>query len=382
MTDQIDSTNVEVDGIWLEDGDCTFITTGIDEKSISAYSDGYPALNTALIPVEELVIEVLSSDDPAFILTDRLVGRGDCKTLKKDLKRLSLARYFTSVIELFELYSVEYEYTPHIEIFFNCCFKLDLGKEWFGNSLAYTTRRGDKPMRQFELFNELIELIRIESRTAEFDGKISDREYNSMRNFKSAVPFATSLFAHRLLVLRVDFSYLPVYANSVSPEEAKDDLARFFCHFRHNKELTEHLEGYLWKWEFSHLKKMHCHLFFFYHGGHVKNDAYWGSRIGMVWKEVITNGRGMFYNGNLKKHKARFEINGLCAIGMIDRIHEDPDKDTGKAKRDILLNVILKYLLKSRQYMLATRKDNKKDRIFGKGRGPNWKIKNRHEVRS
>ncbi len=325
----------------------------------------------ALIRIEEFVTKVLSSDDPGFVKQNRLLGRGDLRIAKESIKRLPLADYFPHVIPLFQNYSPEYRYSHAVDLFFKCCFKLELGKEWFSDPKGYTTMRGDKPKTQLELFHDLIDLIRTESRSAEFNGKISRREHSANRNYESALPFVTGLFSKRQLVLRVDLYYMPEYAISTSAEDAKSDLAHFLYTFRHNKGLTKYLNAYFWKMEFGHQKGMHIHMLFFYDGHEVKDDEYCANRIGTFWKNVITNGRGRFYNGNTAEHKAEYAKVGLLGIGMIDRINEDPDKDTSKITRDILLNKILKYLLKADQYLLATKLDNIKGRIYGKGYGPN-----------
>lgn len=351
----------------LFEDDSTYVETDIDRNNTTLIGEAYHDFSKALIRIEKFVARVLSDDDPAFVMTERLIERNDLKIVKKYLERLPLARHFTHVIELFEYYSPEYEYSLHVDLFFKCCFELELGKEYFNKPLAYTSKQGKQA---FELYNGLLDLIRIESRTAEFNGKISDREYNAIRNFKSAAPFVTSLFTCRLLVLRVDLYYQPIYANNVSAEEAKRDLAHFFNNFRRNKELTKHLDAYLWKMEFAPKKKIHTHFLFFYYGQKVQNDAYWANKIGAYWVDVITKGRGKFYNGNTKKNKAKFEKKGLLGIGMIDRINNDPNKDTGKAKRAILLNKIVKYILKPTQYLLANKLGHSKDRIYGKGYGP------------
>ena len=324
----------------------------------------------ALIRIEEFVTKVLSSDDPGFVKQNRLLGRGDLRIAKENIKRLPLADYFPHVIPFFQNYSPEYRYSHAVELFFKCCFKLELGKEWFSNPKDYTTTRGDKPKTQLELFHDLIDLIRTESRSAEFDGKIRRREHSAARNYESAVSFVTELFSKRQLVLRVDLYYISEYAISTSAEDAKADLAHFLYTFRHNKGLTKYLNAYLWKLEFGHLKGMHIHMLFFYDGANVKDDEYLANRIGTFWKDVITNGRGRFYNGNTAEHKAEYAKVGWQGIGMIYPIDEDPDKDTSKTTRDILTNIILKYLLKADQYLLATKLDNIKGRIYGKGYGP------------
>jgi len=323
----------------------------------------------ALIQIEAFVTELLSSDDPAFVMTERVIQRNDLRTVRNHLERLALARYFTKVIDLLLHYSPEYEYSPNIALFFKCGIKLELWKDWFCRPLDYTSRPNKLA---FELFNDYIDLMRKESREAEFSRNISDRKYNAIRNYQSAIKFVRKLFARRLLVLRVDFSYRSQYANTVTPLQAKADLTDFLKHFRRDKELTEHLEGYLWKWEFSIKKKMHSHLIFFYDSSKVKNDFYWASRIVTLWENLGGLGQRKSYNGNSKENKKKFEDRGELGIGVVVRICDDSENDLGKPKRDILLNIILRYIMKPEQYLLAIPRGHEKYRLFGKGYGPIW----------
>jgi hypothetical protein len=342
--------------------------TCINDQVFTDFIDG-------LISIETFVDRILESDIPAYKMTKNQIEYHGVQSVKEELKKFYLARYFTSVIKLFEYFSPDYKYSPNVELFFNCCFEFGLGREWFTDPLAYTTKRGTKPKRQYELFNELIKFIRIESRNAEFEGKIYNRQYNANRNCKSVVAFLRKLFVRRLLVLRVDLAYLPKHANSISVEEARKDLAHFLYNIRHNKELSENLEGYVWKIEFTELKKLHLHMLVMLDSSAVQSEEYWGNKYGSYWSEVITKGRGRFYNGNTKKEKKRFEINGLCGIGKIGRIHADPDDDLDLEKRNILLNTIVPYLMKADQVLLATKLENCKHRLFGKGVGRNRNMK-------
>jgi len=353
---------------WIADDSACIGTDTETERD-----DAFQKFVKALFRSEEFVAEVLSNDDPAFVPVDRVIERNDLIIVKKDLKRLPLAKHFKSVIELFENYSPEYEYSLNVNLFFKCCFQLDLGREWFSNPLAYTSKPGKLA---YELYNDFIELIRTEAKTPEFKRAIYDRNCNYFRSYKSAAKFITRLFSRRLLVLRVDLTYQPNIASSVTAEEARSDLKRFLERFRKNKEFTRDLEGYLWKLEHGPGKGMHFHCFFFYDGSQVQNDEYWANKIGKFWEEdIVANGRGWFFNANIKKHKAGFEKNGLLGIGMIGPIDENPSKDRDKVKRDILLHRVVKYLFRAKQFLMAKKLGGCKDRLWGKGYGPNRKQK-------
>ena len=158
-------------------------------------------------------------------------------------------------------------------------------------------------------------------------------------------------------------------------------MAHFLYNLRRNKELSEHLEGYIWKIEFTPLKKLHFHMLFMLDSSDVQNDEYWANQYGMYWSEVITKGRGRFYNGNTPENKKRFEVNGLSGIGKIGRVHDNPADDFDLEKRNILLNTIVAYMLKPDQVLLATKLCDSKYRLFGKGIGRNRKH-SRHEGRA
>jgi hypothetical protein len=349
---------------WIAD-DANQTETDANGKSVTHTDEASQVLIKALVAIEEFVAQVLEGDDPAFVLTERLVERNDLKRIKKDIERLPLAKYFTSVIELFQQYSPSYEYSLNVTLFFNCCFSLDLGKEWFTQPLANTTKAGKLA---FERYNDLIKLIRTEGRNAEFRGEKDYKKYNALRNYDSAVKFIKPLFKRRQLVLRVDFSYQTKFASMITTEIVRKDLAHFLSNLRHNKKLSEHLEAYMWKIEYGYQKGFHIHCLFFYDGSKIQNDEWWGNKLGAYWKDVVTKGRGMFYNGNTKENKAKFEKLGLLGIGMIGRVHEEPDQDTDKEKRDILLNRIVAYILKADQFLLAKKLSAGNARIFGKGR--------------
>src|ERR1035437_8614521 len=156
MKDDKDNTEPTFKEIynWIEDNS-TYVETDKDGNTTSAIDVVCHEFIKALIRIEEFVAEVLSTDDPAFVMRERLIERNDIRKLQSHLDKLSLARHFTAVIKLFQNYSIEYKYSPHVELFFQCCFKLELASEWFSNPLANTS----KPKKQFELFNELLELI-------------------------------------------------------------------------------------------------------------------------------------------------------------------------------------------------------------------------------
>ena len=299
-----------------------------------------------LLRVEELVRSILSSDLPAFKMKEGRLGIFR-------LERLPLAKYFMSVIELFELMTPEYGYSAHVALFFRCCFELELGKEWFSDPLGNASR----PAKQYELYNELIDLIRVESKKQEFRSKMYSQTDKPKKRLISAGEYIDELFnvSSKLQVLRVDLFYQYDAAGDISAEDAKADLQHLLNNRRNKPSLFKNNIGYIWKLEWGPEKGYHFHLIFFYKGRELWKDAYWASLIGEYWKDRITKGRGGYFNCNASKDKYH-----RLGIGMIDR------KDL--AKRKILLEDVVGYFTKTDQFLRAVKLGN--GDCFGKGEPP------------
>lgn len=298
-----------------------------------------------LLKIENLVNLITSSELPGFTIKEIKYG-------KPHLTKYPLAKYFQSITELFELASSEYEYSPNVELFFSCCTKLELGKEYLRSPLAY----GNRPIRQFEIYNELIELIRSESRTQKFRSRVSSQRYKSTYRLESSKSLINEVFANcsSVEVLRIDFSYKYPDAEHVTAEKARSDLKRFLNNRRHNKSLFQYCLTYIWKLEWGPDKGYHFHLIFFYNGRYVCNDSYWSNQLCKYWEE-ITKGIGQSHDCN--RDKDRYIRRG---IGTITRKND--------AKRKILVEDVVGYLTKTDQCLRV--KKLGRDRCYGKGKPP------------
>lgn len=315
----------------------------IDERDESKIDIAHRDYVIDLLKIEAFVRRTLSSKQDAFTM-------GKSKFGTNKLYSHPLSKYFTLVINLFERVSPEYEYSAHVELFFQCCFALKLGKEWFRDPLACSSQ----PKLQYQLFNELIDLIRTESKKPEFKAKIAAKKYKPERRQRSAEEAINKAFRiySRLQVLRIDFSYQYEHAKNISAEDAKADLQHFLHNRRSKPRLFAKCVFYLWKLEWGPEKGYHFHLIFFYKGRDIWKDAYWAFQIGEYWRDVITKGKGCFFNCNASKDKYH-----RLGIGLIDR--------ADLLKRKILLEDVVGYLTKTDQYLRAVRLGN--DRCFGKG---------------
>ena len=299
-----------------------------------------------LLRVEELVRSILSSNLPAFEM--KAGGFGILR-----LDRLPLSKYFMSVDELIKLSTPLYEYSAHVDLFFTCCSKLELGKEWLRDPIGYTSR----PVKQYELFNELIDSIRKESKSKEFRAKVYSQKIKTKHRLVSAGEYIDELFmvSSKLQVLRIDLSYQYDKSSDITVENAKEDLQHLLNNRRNKPLLFKNNIGYIWKLEWGPDKGYHFHLIFFYKGRELWKDAYWAGLIGEYWKHRITKGRGTYFNCNASKDKYH-----RLGIGMIDR------KDM--AKRKILLDDVVGYFAKTDQFLRAVTLG--KGDCFGKGEPP------------
>lgn len=298
-----------------------------------------------LLKIEDLVNLITSSNLPGFSI--KKIRNG-----KPILIRHPLAKYFKSVTELFELVSSEYGYSPNVELFFESCFKLELGKEYLSNPLAY----GFRPIRQFEIYNKLIELIRTESRTQKFRSRVASQQYKSTYRLESTKELIDEVFENYASVeaLRIDFAFKYPEAEHITAEQARAYFKRFLNNRRHNKALFKYFLTYIWKLEWGPDKGYHFHLIFFYNGRYVCNDSYWSNQLCKYWEE-ITKGIGRSHDCN--RDKDRYIRRG---IGTITRKNE--------AKRKILVEDVVGYLTKTDQYLHL--KKLGKDRCYGQGRVP------------
>jgi hypothetical protein len=131
------------------------------------------------------------------------------------------------------------------------------------------------------------------------------------KNYKSMLSYIDRVFekCSRLLLVRVDLSYKAEYSTSAQKpnaesneisaefEQVKSDIERLLNNRRHNK-IFKDLIGYIWKLEYGVLRGYHYHVIFFFDNAKRSQDIVIGKSIGEYWQNVITQGRGTYYNVN------------------------------------------------------------------------------------
>lgn len=291
--------------------------------------------------IEEFVSEILNSSDSGYDFETDIFGA------RATLTKLG-EKYVERVDAFIDNYEPNLEYSEYVTLFYRICEELGLHNRAFSFKGSYPFPGLEKE----QLLNRLISEIRRIGTSDDFKDGVRRRKQNSRRNYISLVEYVNQLFGRysRMLVLRLDFYYPNNGIDDVNGIEAGKLRQKFLNNTRGNT-LFKEMVGYIWKLELGVSRGLHLHFAFFYDGSRVRKDAFLGERIGMYWKNRITDGNGSFHNCNLRKSEYR-----NLGIGMVS--HDD------SAKREELLNV-LGYLTKTEQYLKFKTKVRVK--VFGKG---------------
>lgn len=196
----------------------------------------------------------------------------------------------------------------------------------------------DEVEHYVQQLNSCVEGIRQEARSKSFARKLKNYQRSSNKNHKELTGYVDALFERhsRLLVLRVDLGYQKQHCRTTQAE-AKRDREHLLRNKRSNK-LFDDMVGYIWKLEHGPEKGFHYHMMFFFDGSKVREDITKALLIGRYWTELITKGRGVYYNCNADKSRYK-----SCGIGMVD--HRD------SPMRDTLNQLAIPYLTKTDIYM-------------------------------
>lgn len=218
------------------------------------------------------------------------------------------------------------------------------------------TWRLERPVNEAEMLmkhlNDCVNQIRQSVKTKAFQARLNSYQRSSNKNYKELTRYVDALFEHysRLLVLRVDLSYSKE-SSKTTQAVAKQDRERLFGNARSNK-LFAGMVGHIWKLEHGPEKGFHYHMMFFFDGSKVREDVTLARRVGEYWSDVVTKGRGLYFNCNANKHAYK-----TCGVGMIDH--------TQSALREALRGAVV-YLTKTDLYM----KLQTEGRGMGKGLSP------------
>jgi hypothetical protein len=305
------------------------------------------AWHSDFMQIEQFVLDVIDGKQLGFKINK---GNDDLKyTISK--KGREYFDQFFNLLESDPFWNSVMKPSIYVELYFKALEPV------FDRINRRKTHQPLKPKPIQEVFNEFIEEIVFLSKTGDFLRRIRNLNARATQNIRSAKRYVDGLFERysKLLVIRIDLSYLKEYASTVTAEQARQDLQHLLNNRRSNK-FFEHWVGYIAKLEYGVSHGYHFHLIVFMDGQHVQHDFHIANEIGKHWKETVTKGWGLLFNCNAWKSDSPMYAYKRVGIGMIN--HDDVNK------RHILVHDVIAYLCKKEQ---SVKTSSGKNRVFTMG---------------
>lgn len=254
-----------------------------------------------------------------------------------------MSTYLTTVAML----AAEYDYNDYLNVFIDCCQQVGLLQtswDWYFQGATPVKRYSADTMRlSWPLFVELLWLIRGRCCIASFKSRQNARKRENKIRIQEYERYINALFERndRLIIIRIDLGYCKTEAVITGIEQALTDIDHLLANRRWNA-LFDHLQGYIIKTEYGLEKGIHFHALLFFNGSERNGSSHihLAFQIGEYWKNIITKGRGIYWNSNAQI--ADFERLGRCGIGLISW--------SDQRLRQHLLDYVLDYLCKEDQY--------------------------------
>ncbi|VWC75902.1 hypothetical protein BLA9940_04450 [Burkholderia aenigmatica] len=271
--------------------------------------------------------------------------------------------YYGHMNDWLDRYSDRYCYSSHVGVFYDVCKELGLIGQYpilFGLPRDRASVDG---ARYMDVFNALIEQIRIRCNSRAFKERERLRELNAKKNSKRVLALEEAMFSQgrgrsRWLVLSLTLRYKDNYKGSITPEVIQQHRASFFAARRHNV-LMSGIKNYVWTIEQGEDTGLHMHVILFYSAEH-NHDVRIAQRIGEYWVDVATEGKGAYWNSNADWCKKNYETRGHgIGVGQINRTD-------GEKRKALRINLV--YLAKAEQYLMVKGAD--RIRTFGTGQVP------------
>ncbi|CAJ8964000.1 inovirus-type Gp2 protein [Burkholderia pseudomallei] len=270
--------------------------------------------------------------------------RGRLQTKKLPLGK----KYYGKLNEWIERYREGARYSAHVEAFHDACKELGIlgGRKrfWFGE-LGDTDAQHNRSYAEW--FNNLIAKIHERCESREFKERMRLLKIHVRRNIDNVTEFEQKLFCPhagwaRWLVLELTLKYESKYRGSITLDEVIEHRDKFFRARWRNNHLMSCVKAYVWAIEEGKDTGFHLHVILFCVPV-TKDDERLANQIGDYWEEVVTEGRGSYWNSNRADLKLGYEMYGHgIGVGLIE--HSDD-----KMRGSLLENLI--YLAKSEQQL-------------------------------
>ncbi|MEX3973545.1 hypothetical protein [Paraburkholderia caribensis] len=278
---------------------------------------------------------------------------------RRKLRKLYLAKqYYRKLNTWLERYSDIPGYSERVTVFYSACRDLGfIGKEtyYFGKADEFDDREG---VRYADWFNDLISRISVVVKTREFKERERLRKRNAKRNEQNVLAMNEEMYRvrSRWTILILTLNYQKQYRRWTTLNEIQKHRNKFFGAHRHTK-LMRTIKNYVWAIEQGEKTGFHLHVVLYCSGKH-QRDVWLAQQIGEYWANVVTEGKGAYWNSNARKAFHALRGHGI-GTGQIDR----KDGERREALRKNLL-----YLAKASQYLMI--KGTERVRTFDKGRVP------------
>ncbi|MFM0488285.1 hypothetical protein [Paraburkholderia graminis] len=307
-----------------------------------------------LFEIEKFVRDIEKGFKGGFVEVVDRYGR------VKDVRELYLGkRYYRLLNNWLERYSEGYCYSARIEVFYDVCKGLGLlhpDPFPIGEPVDFDCAGGT---RYIDLFDALIERIRARCQSREFTEQERQRSVSAERNQQNVLAMDEAMFEAkgRWLILYLTLGIKEELRHLITPEIIQKYRARFFAARRFNK-LFSGIKNYAWSLEQGMKAGLHLHVILYYSGEH-NHDAFIARQMGEYWVNVVTDGKGTYWNSNASDLKPGYEKRHGIGVGQINY-------DDGEKRKALRINLL--YLAKAEQYLMI--KSSERTRTFDMGRVP------------
>ncbi|HDR9240035.1 inovirus-type Gp2 protein [Burkholderia vietnamiensis] len=278
---------------------------------------------------------------------------------RRTLRVLHLGQqYYRKLNTWLERYSDIPRYSERVTVFYDVC--RDLGfvstpMNYFGKPEEFDDRYG---VRYADWFNDLIKRISGVVKTREFKERERWRKKNAVRNEQNVLAMNKEMYRvrSRWTILVLTLNYGKQYRRWITLDDIQKHREKFFAARRY-KWFMSAIKNYVWTIEQGTKTGFHLHVVLYCSAKH-RRDVWLAQQMGEYWVNVVTEGKGAYWNSNARKAFHALRGHGI-GTGQIDR------KDREKRKS---LEKNLLYLAKASQYVMI--KGAERVRTFDMGRVP------------
>ncbi|WP_028203138.1 YagK/YfjJ domain-containing protein [Paraburkholderia nodosa] len=261
--------------------------------------------------------------------------------------------YYGKLNHWIERYREGTRYSAHVEAFHDASKDLGIlgGRKrfWFGE-FGDTDVRHDKSYAEW--FNEMIVKIHERCQSRKFRERMRLLEIHWQRSIDNVTAFEQKLFCPdtgwaRWLVIELTLKYESKYRGSITLDDVIKHRDTFFRSRNYNS-MMSCIKAYVWTIEEGEDTGFHLHVVLFCLPV-TKDDERLANQIGDYWEDIVTEGRGRYWNNNRADLKPSYERKHGIGVGLIE--HSDREM-----RSSLLVNLL--YLAKAEQQLQVRAEGN------------------------